>query len=134
MSAKDLANWLSKNHCSGRYSSNGSIYWINWFVNEGYGAYPILHNSVDGTNRVSRVPVLTASGIEYVKNILEHQREHGVLAFAEVDNEVADRLLDNKIVKAFQDYRLNNLSLSDDYFISIDNLTTIVKKLIKEEA
>ena len=77
---KELSDWLVDEGYAGRYASNNSIYFSQWFKDQGYGSYPKIND--EKGERVSRSPRITQSGLEYIKARLESQRQSNVLFFA----------------------------------------------------
>lgn len=145
MSVKEFSDWLVAEGYAGRYVSNNGIYFKTWFKEQGFGTYPVLPSIGVVPQRVSRVPLITTSGLEYVKARLESQRQSNVLSFAKKDayvirKEEQERLekeLDTLIKGKFKSYESGQkyktlLGLQAEYKICEDGLLSTVKEIIAE--
>ena len=145
MTVKEFSDWLVAEGYAGRYKSNNAIFFSKWFKDQGYGDYPVFSSSPGAPKRVSRVPMITTSGLEYVKARLESQRSTNVLSFAKKDayvlrKEEQERLekeLDNLIKGKFKSYETGQkyktlLGLQAEYKICEDGLIAKVKEIIAE--
>lgn len=136
MNVTELTNWLVDEGYAERYISNGAVHWKPWFKTQGYGTLRVIGAGLE--QRTSNVPLVTASGFEFIKNRLASKRETGVLMFAKQESSERERLeaeLDETIVQVFaktlysQGY---SVAFFDEYRMNKEELLKYSKQLLAE--